>query len=100
MTTASRTSTTAIASLVFGVISWFGLFFVGGLVAVICGHVARAEIRRAPPGSIEGDGMALAGLVLGWINILVVVPFLLFILMVLFLPLFSHSITIDLPRAL
>ncbi|MGH8111246.1 MAG: DUF4190 domain-containing protein [Rhodanobacteraceae bacterium] len=64
-----RTSSLAIVSLVFGVLAYFALPGVGALVAVICGHSARSEIRRAPPGSIEGDGMALAGLILGWIQI-------------------------------
>jgi hypothetical protein len=40
--------------------------FLGALVAVILGHVARGELRRAPPGTQEGEGMALAGLILGY----------------------------------
>ena len=67
--TPSRTSTTAVLSLVFGIVCWFALPFIGAVAAVICGHVARGEIRRAPPGSIEGDGMAIAGLVLGWVHL-------------------------------
>lgn len=63
------TSTSAVLSLVFGLTCWFGLLFVGAIVAIICGHVARAEIRRAPPGNIEGDGMAVAGLVLGYLHL-------------------------------
>lgn len=86
---------TAVASLIFGVLSWVGLFFIGGVVAVVCGHVARAEIRRAPPGSIDGDGMALAGLVLGWINILIM-PLIIFL--VLFGLGFFSTIAINLPR--
>ncbi|MEO7198651.1 MAG: DUF4190 domain-containing protein [Dokdonella sp.] len=65
----SITSSTAIASLVSGILAWIMLPVVGAIVAVICGHVARAEIRRMPPGSIEGDGMAVAGLVLGWLQL-------------------------------
>ncbi|SFN30743.1 DUF4190 domain-containing protein [Dokdonella immobilis] len=61
-----RTSGTAIASLVFGIITWVGLPFIGALVAVICGHVARGEIRRMPPGEIDGDGLAIAGMILGY----------------------------------
>lgn len=64
-----RTSSTAIASLVSGILAWIMLPIIGALVAVICGHVARAEIRRMPPGSIEGDGMAVAGLILGWLQL-------------------------------
>ncbi len=64
-----RTSGTAIASLIFGIVTWVGLPVIGALVAVICGHVARGEIRRMPAGSIEGDGLALAGLILGYVQL-------------------------------
>lgn len=64
-----RTSSLAVVSLIFGVLAYVFLPGLGALVAIICGHAARSEIRRAPPGSMEGDGMALAGLVLGWIQI-------------------------------
>ncbi|HEU4665561.1 MAG TPA: DUF4190 domain-containing protein, partial [Dokdonella sp.] len=67
--TPSRTSTPAILSLVFGIVCWFALPFIGAVAAVICGHLARAEIRREPPGTVEGDGMAIAGLVLGWVHL-------------------------------
>ncbi|KOG31272.1 hypothetical protein AQJ84_31455 [Streptomyces resistomycificus] len=36
-----------------------------GLPAVILGHAARAEIQRTGEG---GDGLALTGLVLGWLS--------------------------------
>jgi hypothetical protein len=65
----ARTSTMAVLSLVFGIVCWVALPFIGALAAVICGHSARGEIRRAPPGTIEGDGLAIAGLVLGWIHL-------------------------------
>ena len=34
-------------------------------MAIITGHMARSEIRRAPE-RLEGDGLALAGLILGY----------------------------------
>ena len=68
-----RTSTTAVLSLVFGILSWCVLPLVGAIVAIVTGHVARGEIRRAPPGTLEGDGMAVAGLVLGWTNLALMV---------------------------
>jgi len=61
-----RTSTMAILSLVFGVICWSVFPFIGALLAVVFGHVARGELRRAAPGTLEGDGLAIAGLVLGY----------------------------------
>lgn len=75
-----RTSTTAVLSLVFGILCWFALPLVGAVIAVVTGHIARGEIRRAPD-ALEGDGMAVAGLVLGWANL---VAILLAILMFLF----------------
>ena len=63
-----QTSTLAVVSLVFGILGWTLLPFLGSLVAVVCGHMARGEIRRAQ-GGLEGDGMAVAGLVLGYIVI-------------------------------
>ena len=69
---ARPTSTLAIASLVAGVLSWLLMPFVAGIVAVVCGHMARGEIRRSN-GNVDGDGMAVAGLVLGWVNIVLCV---------------------------
>ena len=69
MNSSPRTSGTAIASLIFGILSWIMLPFIGALLAVVLGHSARSEIRRAPPGTIEGDGMALGGLILGWVHL-------------------------------
>ena len=63
---APRTNSTAVASLVFGIISWFICPFVGGLLAVILGHVARGQIRRTGEG---GGGLAMAGLILGYFHL-------------------------------
>ncbi len=66
-----RTSSLAIASLIFGVLSWCVLPIVGAVVAVVCGHIARGEIRHAPPHApLDGSGLAAAGLVLGYLNLL------------------------------
>ncbi|KAF1689568.1 DUF4190 domain-containing protein [Pseudoxanthomonas koreensis] len=61
-----RTSSLAIASLVAGILGWTLVPFIGTLVAIVCGHMARGEIRRSN-GQLDGDGLAIAGLVLGWI---------------------------------
>lgn len=47
-----------------------GLFT--GIPAVICGHKARADIRNSQ-GALGGDGMAVAGLILGYIGIVVTI---------------------------
>ena len=58
------TSGLGIASMVLGII-W--LYWIGSILAVIFGHVALSRIRKDP--SIQGRGMAIAGLVLGWIGV-------------------------------
>ena len=63
-----QTSSLAIISLVSGILGWTLVPWLGSLVAIITGHMARAEIRRNPD-TMEGDGMALGGLVLGWLSI-------------------------------
>ncbi|MPY86954.1 MAG: DUF4190 domain-containing protein [Luteitalea sp.] len=83
MTTEIRqTSVTAVISLVFGIACWVLLPLVGAIVAVVTGHVARSEIRRAPD-RLEGDGLALAGLILGWGHLVLAVAVLLFVFLFL-----------------
>ena len=61
----------AIASLVLSLL-W--LYWLGSILAVIFGHVARAQIRRR--GGVEGgDGMAIAGLVIGYVGLATLVLF-------------------------
>lgn len=67
-TTVPQTSTLAIASLVLGALSWTILPIVGGITAVIAGHYAKREIRHSG-GTLAGDGLATAGLVLGYANL-------------------------------
>jgi len=60
--------TMAIVALIAGIVSWFGCPFVGGIVALITGAMARKEIR-AEPQRWDGDGMAIAGMIVGGINL-------------------------------
>ena len=60
-----QTNNLAIVSLVSGILGWSLLPWLGSLVAIITGHMARAEIRRNPD-TQEGDGLAIAGLIMGW----------------------------------
>ncbi|HEY2441986.1 MAG TPA: DUF1707 and DUF4190 domain-containing protein [Streptosporangiaceae bacterium] len=55
----------AIASLVCGLAQVFS-FGLTAIPAIILGHSARGQIRRTGQ---RGDGMAVAGLVLGWLGI-------------------------------
>ena len=61
-----QTSALAVVSLVSGILGWSLLPLIGSIAAIITGHLARAEIRRAPE-RLDGDGMALAGLILGYV---------------------------------
>jgi len=63
-----RTSTMAIISLVTGLMCI-------PLVSIILGHLARSEINKSN-GSIVGAGIALAGLILGYLQLLFGVLFL------------------------
>jgi len=65
--TTTRTSTLAVVSLVAGILGWSLLPLLGTVAAIITGHMARKEIRNSN-GALDGDGMALAGLVLGWVS--------------------------------
>ena len=69
MNPARTTSSLAIASLVSGTLGWTLLPVLGTLVAIVTGHMARAEIRRSG-GALEGDGLAIGGLILGWLSAL------------------------------
>ncbi len=64
----SKTSFWAILSLISGIANYVGLPFFGALGAIIMGYVARDEIKKSQ-GQIEGERLANAGLVLGWIGI-------------------------------
>jgi hypothetical protein len=63
-----QTSGMAIASLVMGIAGWTVLPLIGSVLAIIFGYMARNDIRQRPD-ELEGDGLALAGLVLGWIAV-------------------------------
>jgi hypothetical protein len=68
----TKTSGLAITSLVTGVAAvptafCYGLGVIPGIVAVVTGHIARKRIKRDP--TEGGEGMALAGLICGYISI-------------------------------
>jgi hypothetical protein len=65
---ATRTSTLAIVSLIAGIVSWFLLPFIASLAAVITGHMAKKEIKNGN-GMVTGNGMATAGLILGYVQL-------------------------------
>ena len=64
-----RTNPLAVASLACGLGQIF-FWFLAAIPAVVLGHVARRQIRQTGE---DGQGMATAGLVLGWIGIVLTV---------------------------
>jgi type IV pilus assembly protein PilA len=69
-----ETSGKAIVSLIFGL---FFFFFPFSVVAIIFGHLSLSEIRKSA-GRLKGNGLATAGLILGYGG-LVAIPMILII---------------------
>jgi hypothetical protein len=55
----------AIASMVLGIV-W--IYWIGSILALIFGYIAKGQINRSQ-GRQTGRGMAIAGIVLGWVGI-------------------------------
>ncbi|MDA0768517.1 MAG: DUF4190 domain-containing protein [Verrucomicrobia bacterium] len=65
----------AITSLVLGIVSIVAMtLIITAIPGVVCGHIARRQIREAP-GVQSGEGMAIAGLILGYIAIILSLAF-------------------------
>lgn len=60
----SRTSGLAIASMVLGIV-W--VYWIGSILAVIFGHIAISQTSKDE--TLRGRGMAIAGLVLGYVGL-------------------------------
>lgn len=67
-TPSTPTSGIAIASLVLGISGLTVFPFLGSILALILGYMARNEIRRRPD-EVAGAGLAVAGIVTGWIGV-------------------------------
>ena len=80
------TGAVAVASLVFGIMAVVCLGPLAGLPAVICGHIALGKAKR---GEISGNGLAVGGLVTGYIGLMYL--FLLPILLAMLLPALSMA---------
>jgi hypothetical protein len=65
---AKPNSNMALVSLILGILGWTLIPTIGSIGAIITGHMAKSEIRNSM-GALGGDGMATAGLVLGYANI-------------------------------
>ena len=77
-------SSLATVSMVMGILGFTFLPLVATIVALITGYAARKETRSVPPRA-SGDGMATAGIVMGWIQVgLAVVGFVCFVALMVF----------------
>ena len=61
---AEETSGKAVASLILGIINVFPLC----IVAIILGHISLSEIKKSA-GRLKGRGLAIAGLVMGYLGV-------------------------------
>jgi hypothetical protein len=66
-----KTSALSIWSLVLGILSLCCCGFLTAIPGVICGHMALSRIRRSG-GSLGGQGLAIAGLVTGYVGMVLV----------------------------
>ena len=77
-TTAPKTNPLAIGSLVCSLVSCG----IGSIAAIVLGHMAKKQIKESG-GTQTGDGLATAGLVLGYIGVVVGIGFLILYITVL-----------------
>jgi hypothetical protein len=76
-----KTDGKAIVSLIFGCLFFF---FPAALLAIILGHLSLSDIRKSA-GRMQGRGLAIAGLVLGYAGV-IAIPVLFAILILAFIP--------------
>ena len=78
----SKTNTLAIVSLIAGIVGWTAMPLVGSIVAIVTGHMARGQIRQSH-GLETGDGLAVGGLVLGYLSVVLGIVGLIFAVLVI-----------------
>ena len=61
-------SNMAVASLVLGILGWTLAPGLASIAAIITGHMAKNEIKGSM-GQLGGDGMATAGLIMGYASV-------------------------------
>lgn len=69
-TVAPANNTLALVSMISGIAAFVVVPFIGSIVAIITGHMAKKQIAQTGEG---GSGMATAGLILGYVGIAFVV---------------------------
>ncbi|MHC5039923.1 MAG: type II secretion system protein GspG [Planctomycetota bacterium] len=92
-----RTCDMAMFSLAAGILSYFFLPVIGAIGAIITGHMALREIHRSR-GRLSGRGMAVGGLILGYVQVIgaIVLAFLAIMAFVLFgIAVAGSEVTVD-----
>jgi hypothetical protein len=62
----TKTNVLAIVSLIASIAGIVIFWFIGSVVGIICGHISMNQIKKTGE---EGRGLALAGLIVGYIGI-------------------------------
>lgn len=88
--------TVSVIVLGLGVLCIFALSGVFALIAIICGHSRLSEIRNSPS-TVSGRGMAISGLVLGYLMVFILTAW---ILLAIILPKISPQALSVTPVAL
>jgi hypothetical protein len=70
--TASKNSALAIWSLVLGILSLICCTVFSAIPGIICGHMALSRIKQSA-GALQGRGMAIGGLITGYLGILLAI---------------------------
>ncbi len=87
---AQPTEDKAVISLVLGILSLVSLSIIAGIPAIILGNQSRKNIR-ASAGRLGGEGMATAGIVMGWVSVgLAAVIAIIVVLVIIFAIAASH----------
>ena len=76
---APKTNDLATASLVAGIVGLSVVPVIGAIVAIVLGHRARCQIRQTGQ---PGSGMALAGLITGYLGLLMTTVSIVIILLI------------------
>jgi hypothetical protein len=77
----TRTNALAITSMVCGIVQFFGFWLLAAIPAIVCGHIARRQIRQTGE---QGSGMALAGLIMGWVGVALTAIFVIVVIIAVF----------------
>lgn len=80
----------AIASLILGILGVTAVPVLTSLPAVICGHMAKAEIRKSG-GRLSGEGMATAGLITGYFSLVCCILFVIGMIALFAIPAFMQA---------